>query len=151
MGDGSTRFASRVLLFEPGGRFLLFLEEFPDMPGLARWCTPGGGAEAGETPEATAIRELREETGLVVPRLGPLVAELGFEVRRRSAKHSFAHWSFFVHEVGAAFEPARDGWTREEHETIKDTRWWRLDELLESGDGYAPRQLPELVERHRPR
>ena len=33
-------------------------------PRIGQWCLPGGFMELGETPEAAALRELTEETGL---------------------------------------------------------------------------------------
>lgn len=150
MGDGSTRFASRILLFEPDGRILLFLEEFPDLPGRAKWITPGGGAEPGETPHETAVRELYEETGLLVPELGPVVHSYGFPVHRPTAKHSFAHWDFFVHAVDEPFEPSHANWTDEEHLTVKDVAWMSSDEVASVPQGYAPFDLPELIRRFRP-
>ena len=34
--------------------------------GRLNWELPGGGAESGEPPDQTAVREVREETGLIV-------------------------------------------------------------------------------------
>lgn len=150
MEGGGTRYASRVLLFDRSGSILLFLDEFPDLPGRAKWITPGGGADPGETPQETAARELFEETGLVVEDLGPVVHSLGFPVNRPAARHAYSHWDFFVHVVDEPFEPSREHWTDEEHRTVQDVRWWTLDGLLADAHGFAPRNLPELVERFGP-
>jgi putative (di)nucleoside polyphosphate hydrolase len=50
-----------VVLMNPAG--LVFAGQRIDNPGPA-WQMPQGGIDEGETPEAAAIRELEEETGL---------------------------------------------------------------------------------------
>lgn len=50
-----------ILLCNPQSELLLC-----HAAGTPRWDIPKGMAEAGETPEATALRETAEETGLVL-------------------------------------------------------------------------------------
>lgn len=60
--------ASSAIL-ERNGRYLLVLRRNP--PAADMYAFPGGRAEAGESPGEAALRELREETGLLArnPRL----------------------------------------------------------------------------------
>ena len=53
------------------GRVLLIQRAFEPFAGL--WTLPGGRREPGETIEATAIREVREELGLAVFGLRPVL------------------------------------------------------------------------------
>ncbi len=56
-----------VVVLRPGPEVLLIRRGKP--PNQGSWALPGGAQELGETAEAAARRELREETGLDV---GPL-------------------------------------------------------------------------------
>ncbi len=58
-----TLLVSAVALIDPEGRVLL--AQRPEGKSLAGlWEFPGGKVEAGETPEAALVRELREELGI---------------------------------------------------------------------------------------
>ena len=58
-------------------------------PGQGLWSVPGGRVERGETMAEALVREVREETGLVV-RPGPLVGW----VERITADHHFVIFDF---------------------------------------------------------
>ena len=52
------------VLSELDGRVLFVLRKYD--PGKDEWCLPAGFVEAGEHPAASAVREVKEETGLDV-------------------------------------------------------------------------------------
>ncbi len=62
--------AVAAFVFDDAGRVLLVERGSP--PGAGLWTVPGGKLEPGERLAAAVIREVREETGLVVE-VGPLV------------------------------------------------------------------------------
>lgn len=70
--------AVTVLPYDPGRDRVLLVEQFRFGPHLRGDANPwqleaiAGRIDAGETPEATAIREAREEAGLEISRLVPI-------------------------------------------------------------------------------
>jgi 8-oxo-dGTP pyrophosphatase MutT (NUDIX family) len=130
---------------------LLFAQDRTD-PTLGTWWElPGGGIDDGETYRETAVRELREETGLRVS-----VEDIGRPTWRRDATFRYRGHRYLQHEVVVlvhidAVEPTLD--VRErlhyEAEDYPDFRWWPVGELTASDErfypGRLPRYLPDLI------
>lgn len=144
------RLVSRVLVFDREGRTLLFLTTAPDSSGIARWLTPGGGVDPGESHAAAARRELFEETGLDVADLGAPVWAHDYDVEWDSADHDTGHAEFYVH-VTDRFEPSTAHWTDEERVDVLAHRWWSADELAADAPRFEPAELVDLIRRHAPR
>lgn len=85
-----------------------------------RWDVPGGGAQAGEAPEDTARRELREETGLTVGDLRPLGL---FPHRHTYPDGNVVDWETHVYASDFAGGEARAG------DDASELRWWPLGGL----------------------
>lgn len=143
------RLTSRVLLFDRDDRILLFLTKAPDTSGIARWLTPGGGVDPGESHADAAVRELFEETGLTGVDLGEPVWAHDFTVEWDAADHDTGHAEFYTAVVDQ-FEPSNSNWTEDEHVDVLEHRWWTLAELLVTKDPYEPKELINLVRRSLP-
>src|SRR5580692_7537148 len=59
-----------AIIFDEAGRLLLIKRGHD--PGAGLWSVPGGRIEPGETDQQAVVREVAEETGLVVT-CGPLI------------------------------------------------------------------------------
>ena len=68
---GSSVLAAGAVVLDAGERILLVRRG--RSPSAGEWTLPGGRVEAGESPEAAVVRELREETAIE----GRVVAPLG--------------------------------------------------------------------------
>jgi 8-oxo-dGTP pyrophosphatase MutT (NUDIX family) len=149
--DPRPRPAARVLLLDPDGRLLLIrTSPAPESP-VYYWMTPGGEQHAGETPEETAARELREETGFDAP-IGPCVWFRAFTWffpgnARRPPAWFLTTEHFFVARAPAGPPPPRpasDG--DDEMVELGEARWWSLDDLRATVEPLSPTGLVELLE-----
>lgn len=133
------RTSGRMLAVRSDGRALLLSGTDPARPGSAFWFSVGGGLEPGETALDAAVRELREETGIVVDPA---------DVTPQLARHTFTlTWRgepvvrdsvFFAVRVPDGTVAAFDGLTGNEAEFTTGTAWLTADELLETGASAHP-------------
>jgi 8-oxo-dGTP diphosphatase len=117
-------------IFDSDDRVLLVRHTY----GRRNWELPGGGAEPGESPDTTALRELLEETGLeaAIDRLTGLY----FEARHE--RGAFLHIVFRCTRRGAAPPEPRSP-------EISEVGYWPLGSLPTPISDFTERRIADAL------
>lgn len=122
------------VVFDDDGRVLLVRHTY----GRLNWELPGGGADPGESPDETAVREIREETGLEV-RIDRLTGAYYEAGPRPGNDHGpILHFVFLVQAMhGTAPIPTPP--------EIDDVGWWPLDGLPTPISDFTERRIRDAA------
>ena len=138
------RVTARVLPVSPVGEVLLLEERDPARPAERYWSSIGGAPEPGESLRAAAVRELREEAGIVARPdhlLGPVLRDR--QAWSWGGVDFVGDHTYFALPLERGVEISFDGLEPEEIGNVLGADWWRPAAL--AGASFRPPGLPDIM------
>lgn len=138
------RTTARVIPVNKQGQVLLLFGQDPARPDEPYWFSIGGAAEAEESLEQAAVRELFEETGIAID-----INQLTAPFPRNSHSFTFDHVNYLsdstffaarLDDITVTFAGLGDG----EVGNIFHADWWAPEDLTDAVPLSNP-QLPEIA------
>jgi 8-oxo-dGTP pyrophosphatase MutT (NUDIX family) len=106
-----------------------------------RWQLPKGLVDPGESPEITAIREVREETGIETELISPIDTieywYMGSQDNRPVRFHKFVHFFLLRYKAGNVNEHDRE---------VNEAQWVSLEEAKTLLTFKSEREIVEKAE-----
>lgn len=136
------RRAVRALLCSPADEVLL-IKHWDSTSGDVFWVTPGGGLEAGEDVATCLRRELFEETGLVVSKIGPPVWRRVNEFAWQGGQYKQEETFYLIRHP--RFTPLADNATATERNAFAGFGWWTVESLRTSTETFSPSNLASIL------
>ena len=143
--EPTLRVTARVLPVNHRGEVLLLQDQDPGRPGILRWGTIGGAVDPGESLVDAAVREMHEETGIVIAApdlLGPVHRDV---VPFTYGDRAFIGDStFFALPLAHDVEVVFDHLEPVEADNVFAHGWWSPEALAADGTAVLP-DLPEIM------
>ncbi|MDR2888918.1 MAG: NUDIX domain-containing protein [Lachnospiraceae bacterium] len=110
------------------------------------WAMPGGGVERGEDFSQALKREIYEETGIEDIEIKDCLMSRNIFLELTHNQDQFYYERYYLVETDADII-TQEHLTINEMETIKNYRWWSVEEIKNTNEVIFPKRFPHFIDK----